>query len=348
MSSPSPTSANPQRAATSPVKSDPKAGSDPKGLSNSEGTPASEAASWSQVIARLVRKPRFIAAVLVLLVAAIGFNTASVALQLHFRKQAVPLRVTALDDKTDGLPKLIADRWLQISEDEPLPSDVEKELGTKQYLNRTYIDLTNCDGREDAIKSNDLKRRNEALVAIRTRHPEAVISVHIAYYTGLVDTVAHIPDRCMVADGYEPTAAPTLVNGPVRGSSEDPEQVQFRYITFEDLTGRTSKLTRHVGYVFHVNGRYESNPLGVRERLQNLFEKFGYYAKVELMTQEPSPPVRDPAMEAKAAAVMTALLTDLLPEVERCLPDWKQVTGQSAGAASVPAASHESDTGAVP
>ena len=26
----------------------------------------------------------------------------------------------------------------------------------------------------------------------------------VTYYTGMVDTVAHVPERCVTADGYEP------------------------------------------------------------------------------------------------------------------------------------------------
>ena len=38
---------------------------------------------------------------------------------------------------------------------------------------------------------------------IRPKNPKAVVNLGLTYYTGLVDTVAHIPDRCYIADGYE-------------------------------------------------------------------------------------------------------------------------------------------------
>jgi hypothetical protein len=94
-------------------------------------------------------------------------------------------------------------------------------------------------------------------------------------------------------------------------------------------------MNRYVAYFFHCNGGYEPNPVGVRVKLQNLFERHGYYAKVELMTDEPARAVTvtGPAAEAqkaeaakKAQASMADLLASALPEVERCLPDWAAVT----------------------
>ena len=47
--------------------------------------------------------------------------------------------------------------------------------------------------------------RDKALYALQAEHPETVINIGIFYYTGLVDTVAHIPERCYIADGFDVT-----------------------------------------------------------------------------------------------------------------------------------------------
>ena len=50
-----------------------------------------------------------------------------------------------------------------------------EELGTDRYLNRTYA---------------------------RDGHPDnGWIALHIAYYTGMIDAVPHIPDRCYEGAG---------------------------------------------------------------------------------------------------------------------------------------------------
>ena len=73
---------------------------------------------------------------------------------------------------------------------------------------------------------------------------------------------------------------------------------------------------RNVAYCFQVNGKYEFDSIkGVRFRLQNIFEKYGYYAKIELATFLGND-------SAKARATMADFLSHAMPELEKCLPDW--------------------------
>ena len=75
---------------------------------------------------------------------------------------------------------------------------------------------------------------------------------------------------------------------------------------------------KFVAYVFHTNGHYEDDPLGVRQTLQNLLERYGYYAKIELMTLG-SETADDSQM---ASQTMADFLTAAKPQIELCLPDW--------------------------
>ena len=43
------------------------------------------------------------------------------------------------------------------------------------------------------------------MLRVQQMCPQAVINVGLTYYTGMVDTVSHIPDRCYIADGFEPS-----------------------------------------------------------------------------------------------------------------------------------------------
>ena len=114
--------------------------------------------------------------------------------------------------------------------------------------------------------------------------------------------------------------------------------MKFRFITFEDITGR-GRVTRNVGYFFHVNGQYEENPLRVRATLQNLFETYSYFAKVELMTEQPGHNAAGAADgRDRSAKAMQEFLLTLLPELERCLPDWSKVSGAPSPATPGPAA----------
>src|SRR5690606_9350407 len=116
----------------------------------------------------------------------------------------------------------------------------------------------------------ELDRRME-LAKIQQTQPNAVLNLAVTYYTGMVDTVAHIPDRCYVADGYEPKEYRTMT------WQTGNDATSLRYINFEDQTG-LQKVSRNVAYVFYANGEEKDDPLGVRLALQDLRQRYGYYA----------------------------------------------------------------------
>jgi hypothetical protein len=278
-----------------------------------------------QVIGKLLAQPDYVLALMLLGGAAIGLNFCTDYLKLHYRKQKVELRVAKLDG-ADAIPATLG-KWVQVSHDKPLDPDIEHILGTQQYVQRTYVNSA-------AVEPDLLQHllgasgadRDKALYGLQEQYPEAVINIGIFYYTGLVDTVAHIPERCYIADGFDVTSYEEE-KGQVLGTYPDGRErkLNFRYLNFEDQSGR-NRVNTNVAYLFHVNGHYESDPLGVRRSLQNLFERYGYYAKVELMTISPglSPQAREDGRR-KSLAAMADLLRNLLPEFERCLPDWEKL-----------------------
>ena len=278
---------------------------------------------------------RFLLAVAVLALAAVGLNAGTSAMKVHFKKQPVPLRYK-LDDGRSGVPRILGG-WVTINEQSTLDPDVQHSLGTKEFVFRTYLNgsvvgeqavklLTEEVAEDDPQRGAKERAQYDLMQKIRAEHPEALMALNVTYYTGMVDTVSHISERCMVADGYEPkvTKLLELTAGP--GPDGQPRKVMARFATFEDQTGN-GRVSRNVAYFFHCNGEFEPSPVGVRGRLQNLFEKHGYYAKVEFMADEPlRPGVSDSERQASAdrcTAAMSDLLTVALPEIERCLPDWQ-------------------------
>jgi hypothetical protein len=272
------------------------------------------------VLLRALRQPSFMILTIILLTAALGLNVAVSAMKLHFKKEAVPLArpLGAIPEKLGS--------WVQVSQDQPLDKEMQDVLGTKEYIFRDYVNETDVPGAADRFRDQPVEKRRELLNGIRTQFPNAVISMSVTYYTGMVDTVAHVPDRCVTADGYEPKEyltvrwpiardLPTAFK-PVDSGNQPVDDVELRYINFEDQTG-SSKYPRSVSYFFHTNGKFISSPLGVRNELANLFVKKGYYAKIETMTT---------ISDTKVSADKTAnFLSFALPEVHKCMPDWQKV-----------------------
>ena len=286
-------------------------------------------------------QPAFIAAALTLLVAAVGLNFTVAALKLHFKKLAVPLR-----EQLGSIPERMGD-WVQVSRDEPLDHDLQEVLATDQYIFRDYLNYRLRGGQcaadfiaalhdgddpakvealrtaflakdeagrlgmlEEEMKNKSADQRRAAVMQVQQSDPDAAINMAVTYYTGSADTVAHIPDRCYIADGFEPTDY-NFPDWELSGG----RKLSVRFINFQDTTG-ASRVDRSVAYFFNVNGGYESNPEGVRLRLQNLFMRYGYYAKVELMTLDPD--------HGRSAKTMTNFLSSALGQVEKCFPDWSK------------------------
>jgi hypothetical protein len=249
----------------------------------------------------------FIIACVVIALAAITLTTATATLKLHFQKQSVPIArpLTMIDSHLGP--------WVQVSKDEPLEADIEQTLGTKQYIFRWYVDSRQVPQDViDKFTDMDANRQQGMARELAVEKPGSAVQLAVTYYTGMVDTVAHIPDRCYVADGYEPSAYDTVnwVTGPGRNT-------EARYIHFEDQTGQRASQPMNVAYFFRVNDIYTSSPLDVRWTLQDLKQKYGFYAKVELMTIMGD--------HAKSASVMTDFLTYAMPEIEKSWPDWTKV-----------------------
>ena len=269
-------------------------------------------------VKRLLKQPSFLVAFAVLLLAAVGLNAATKFMQLHFKKQPVPLA-----HSLDNVPPLVG-TWINVLKDQ-LADDMEQELGTDKYIMRIYLNTSQVD-RADVAAFDDPKLDNkERLMMLgklrdkfKGRLDGAIISLGVTYYTGKADTVAHIPERCYTADGYEPTDAQTE-SWDVRSKQSADGKLDVRYVSFEDQAG-TARVKRNVAYLFHVNGGYTADPKVVRIALQNLTQKYGYYSKVELMIQDNATDGREKARES-----MQNFLTYVLPEVEKCLPDWSKL-----------------------
>ncbi len=264
----------------------------------------------------------FAVASLALLACGIGFRFAVHALDLYLRKEAVELRV-----QLSNIPKRLG-QWTASGPDDKLTAEVEEALGTAQYLDRWYV--------------NKRLGRGKAL------------NVHITYYTGLIDTVPHIPDRCLVASGATKASLPLNIDLNVDRSdwissdllnrrTGDPYPV---YTFTQSITGRPVtvhmpignfklRITEfrregrrnerlYAGYFFIANGQTTPWPERVRGFAFDLTTRYAYFTKIQFTMLAPESVERWEYVD-----LVSDLLNDLLPELMRCLPDWAEVESRS-------------------
>lgn len=261
-----------------------------------------------------LRRPGVAIVLLTLLLAALGLNAAVQSFQLHFKKLPVALR----RDLTQ-LPERLG-HWVQVMRDTPFSPEAEHALGTKDYISRWYVDSRLVPaGKLDNIARLSDSDREKILQDVLQKDPRGAINLHLAYYTGQADTVAHVPERCMVGGGFDPDPNKTTVTS-FNLPDTDEKTLDFKYIEFQQRE-RPEYPKRNVAYAFQVNGAYAFDSTGVRVRLQSLTEKYAYYCKIEMMTM-----LNNNTEGAKAT--MRDFLSFAIPEIDKCLPDWEAISGQ--------------------
>ncbi|QQE13007.1 exosortase/archaeosortase family protein [Planctomycetota bacterium] len=248
----------------------------------------------------------------VLVVAFIGLESINAYTDSVLFKEAVPPRHQLM-----VVPRNLAD-WKLKHEDPPLSKEILSELGTKNYVSRNYENTS-----------------------LGIDDPQRYVRFHSAYYTGTVDTVPHVPDRCYVAGGAQANkrgiaklsisnmdyfkdedipggtlAYSTIHKGEVR--IPQTKDIPASYMIFTPANqpkGQERKAT--VMYFFAANGKFLATPDAVRLKGTETSDKYSYYCKIEVLVQTGD---LDRAKEAAES-----FLSDYMPEIMACLPDWKDV-----------------------
>jgi hypothetical protein len=135
----------------------------------------------------------------------------------------------------------------------------------------------------------------------------------VTFYTGGLDTVPHIPERCLGAGGASLGSTESLIFPAIPGAEGDwAEPLTVRRISFEQA-GPRGIWRNSQYYIFSLNGTPQSDWMKVRLTLGLPWVKYATFAKIQF---SPWGPVDDPRQadeKAKkfAAAVMPAVLKQL-------------------------------------
>jgi len=249
-------------------------------------------------------------------VAATGKQSILAWQEIILHKEAVELRHKLTDLPLDkGSYRFVSDQQL--------PPEIVDELGTEDYLSRWYENVDVAEGQ-----------------------PGRLIRLHIAYYTGINDTVPHVPDRCFVAGGVEHKGLATEIvaidhavatpreSGPgyqatalipppgqpdyAPGTAVTLPQRDIEAVRFTYGSPNSIDQDQHVIYFFAANGKYLASPNAVRVQGFDIRDAHSYYCKIEVQIAGESDP-------QKVAQHTTDLLNAFLPDIMACLPDWDDV-----------------------
>ena len=280
------------------------------------------AASKPLVVRSHVRRSgiaAFVIACLTLAISAISIRVIAEQLNVHLRKESIRPRLALA-----SLPPQLG-AWHKVGDDAVLSEEMIESLGSGQFLTRTY--------------------------ALDDKAASSKLALHVVYYTGQIDAVPHVPDRCFVAGGYEPqTSVPENIDLNIdqsewvlldEGSKEfghtypqiqrphpvtgDQETIR---LPLGDLKLRTSEF-RHpgmgeipifAGYFFLANGQVAVTPSDVHRFAFDLSSKYSYYCKVQITAV-----LKQGEDKEIFVSRATDFLDDLLPQLMRCLPDWFEV-----------------------
>lgn len=269
----------------------------------------------------------FLAVCATLLVGGLGLRWAMQRFDVYLRKEPVEMRGAFAT-----IPATLG-RWQKVGDDVVMDAATVEQLGTSQYLTRSYA----LDG--DASKG--------------------VLNLHLAYYTGMIDTVPHIPERCWGANGLTQKGEPQQVavapaipssapeGGPVNRATGQPYrlaecadpltgatervalpvgELAFTLSTFQDP--RQPRIEMLGGYFFVANGRVTPTTFGVRTLAFNLSDRYAYFCKLQLSARYPVGDRPSPELFKEQSE---DFLKDLMPHLMRRLPDWPSVEASAAG-----------------
>ena len=204
----------------------------------------------------LVDRP-FVVAVVLLVVAALLSQGGTMLFNIRQGKEALPLRaaLSELRESTIAPYRVVHRAVLD-------PATVEA-LGTQQYINWTLEDTS--------VSPND---------------PLRVANLFVTYYTGGHTLVPHTPDVCYVGGGYATSQLPENLEIEVPGL-RDGSSVPVRVCTFQK-TAVFGNSEVSVVYTFNCNGRFVATREGVRVLINDLFNRYAYFSKVEVSFERAS------------------------------------------------------------
>jgi hypothetical protein len=273
--------------------------------------------------ARLRGLVHFGVAAAILGISAVGFKSAIEFLELATEKQPVPWpKGVSVDRETfkwENLPREFGGRYVLVGDGElfkqidgipdgevTLGDDIMTTLGigtgwdkdrfpdrsSNWYVARVYRDKTRSPG-----------------------DPLQYWQLQVYYYTGALDTVPHVPERCLAAGGATLAGSQSVTITIPKLPSPWDEPLNLRRTLYERQNPTTMSTNEYAQYyVFSLNGRPESSWETVRLELAKPWVRHCYFAKIQFY---PRGPVANTEQIDRAA---DEFMNHFLPVVLKALP----------------------------
>lgn len=272
----------------------------------------------------------------ILLVTAIAWQYAIAALKFVTQKEAVqwPQHVMVNPDtfRWENFPEVIGGRF-ELAADGELSSEPDgvpdgEILITEDVMESLGIGTKYDKKRVDDRKSNWFITRIYRDNSRAQGHPMRYWRIDIYYYTGGLDTVPHVPERCFQAAGAVSLGSKEVKFHAPNAKGLWGEEIEWMRARFE-LPTRGGLGLRQISeyYIFSLNGRPESKWTKVRAGLTDPRVKYCYFAKIQFGPYGPD--VHDVAKFDKAAE---EFISYLLPTITAAFPTPEDV--KAAGAAA--------------
>jgi hypothetical protein len=263
--------------------------------------------------------PQYIVALVVLLLAASGLDAAIAFMDIHLKK--LPLQAAG-GLAFRSLP-IETESWKRSRPDPPpLSAEIVDELGTDNYITRQYSSKSEDPGDFQAFE------------------------LHCAYYTGMIDTVPHVPERCFVGSGglsldgsigivpipldLDRFPIDPFVDAEIHGNirrgrtgrwSDAPGQYVSMPRDIESLSMSVSRYitdsgqTLYAGYFFIANGGTVPRAEQIRQLAFRHEDTYAYYAKIQFTSGTVN-------SAEELGQMAGSFLTEMLPDIVRRTPDW--------------------------
>lgn len=234
--------------------------------------------------------------------------------------------------KLNGLPRAFPSFdpvWTQSGPDDVPSAEIIDALGSDNFITRNYLRTKDAPGPFEGRRM--------------------LAQLHAVYYTGMIDTVPHVPERCFVGGGLVTVPGSTgLVDIPLdkRSLIEEPAD-QLPEGVGPILTTRASGTPVRVrlpegietlrmnvtefragdesifaGYFFIANGGVVPTAEAVRIQAFSLDANYAYYLKVQFLSS-------DVDSREELALLAAEFLDEIFGDIMLCTPDWVDVVDGS-------------------